>query len=195
MKGAARGRYRRASLRPLGGDCVHLGHHPIALRAVDGIVCELGNLRRESRPPALALSRLGDRLASGLSAGEPPLAGDVLQSAPAVSAKAKRKWVRGSHWSSVARFALRPANRDQIELRIRWVSRSGRCEFHLHLVPADSARFRDELAFLDRLRMDAGLAREYAELKRSLAARFQNDREGYTDGKSDFVARVLGLNG
>lgn len=70
-----------------------------------------------------------------------------------------------------------------------------RREFHLHLVPADSARFRDELAFLDRLRMDAGLAREYAELKRSLAARFQNDREGYTDGKSDFVARVLGLNG
>lgn len=70
-----------------------------------------------------------------------------------------------------------------------------RREFHLHLVPTGSARFRDELAFRDRLRVDAGLAREYAELKRSLAARFQNDREGYTEGKSDFVARVLGLNG
>lgn len=70
-----------------------------------------------------------------------------------------------------------------------------RREFHLHLVPAGSARFRDELAFRDRLRMDAGLAHEYAELKRSLAMRFQTDREGYTDGKSDFVARVLGLNG
>lgn len=70
-----------------------------------------------------------------------------------------------------------------------------RREFHLHLVPTGSARYRDELAFRDRLRMDAGLAREYAALKRSLAARFQNDREGYTDGKSDFVARVLGLDG
>lgn len=70
-----------------------------------------------------------------------------------------------------------------------------RREFHLHLVPTGSARFRNELAFRDRLRVDAGLAREYAELKRSLAARFQNDREGYTEGKGDFVARVLGLNG
>ncbi len=70
-----------------------------------------------------------------------------------------------------------------------------RREFHLHLVPTESARFRDELAFRDRLRMDAGLAREYAALKRSLATRFQSDREGYTDGKSDFVARVLGLDG
>jgi GrpB-like predicted nucleotidyltransferase (UPF0157 family) len=43
--------------------------------------------------------------------------------------------------------------------------------------------------------MDAGLAREYAELKKLLAARFRTDREGYTDGKSDFVARVLGLDG
>ncbi len=71
----------------------------------------------------------------------------------------------------------------------------GRREFHLHLVPTGSARFRDELAFRDRLRMDAELRHEYAELKRSLAARFRNDREGYTDGKSDFVARVLGLDG
>lgn len=70
-----------------------------------------------------------------------------------------------------------------------------RREFHLHLVPTGSIRFRDEVAFRDRLHMDGGLAREYAELKKSLAARFQNDREGYTDGKSDFVARVLGLNG
>ena len=70
-----------------------------------------------------------------------------------------------------------------------------RREFHLHLVPADSQRFRDELAFRDRLRDSPEVRREYAELKKSLAARFRNDREGYTDGKSDFVARVLGLNG
>lgn len=70
-----------------------------------------------------------------------------------------------------------------------------RREFHLHLVPADSRRFRDELAFRDRLRDSPEVAREYAELKKSLAARFRTDREGYTEGKSDFVARVLGPRG
>lgn len=70
-----------------------------------------------------------------------------------------------------------------------------RREFHLHLVPTDSQRFRDELAFRDRLRDSPGVAREYAELKKLLAARFQDDREGYTEGKSDFIARVLGRDG
>lgn len=63
---------------------------------------------------------------------------------------------------------------------------------HLHLVPVGSRRYRDELAFRDRLRADAGLAAEYAALKRGLAARFADDREAYTDAKSDFVRRVLG---
>jgi GrpB-like predicted nucleotidyltransferase (UPF0157 family) len=62
---------------------------------------------------------------------------------------------------------------------------------HLHLVPAGSRRFRDHLAFRDRLRADPELAREYAELKRELAARFEHDREAYTSGKDDFVRRAL----
>jgi GrpB-like predicted nucleotidyltransferase (UPF0157 family) len=70
-----------------------------------------------------------------------------------------------------------------------------RREFHLHLVPTDSQRFRDELAFRDRLRDSPEVAREYAELKKSLAERFRTDREGYTLGKSDFIARVLGRDG
>ncbi len=70
-----------------------------------------------------------------------------------------------------------------------------RRDFHLHHVPAGSQRFRDELAFRDRLRDSQEVAREYAELKKSLAARFRSDREGYTEGKSDFVARVLGHDG
>ena len=70
-----------------------------------------------------------------------------------------------------------------------------RREFHLHLVPTDSQRFRDELAFRDRLRGAPEVAREYVELKKSLAERFRTDREGYTVGKSDFIARVLGRDG
>jgi GrpB-like predicted nucleotidyltransferase (UPF0157 family) len=62
---------------------------------------------------------------------------------------------------------------------------------HLHLVPADSPRFRDHLAFRDRLRADPEFARQYTELKRRLAARFERDREAYTEGKDDFIATAL----
>ena len=62
---------------------------------------------------------------------------------------------------------------------------------HLHLVPRDSSRYRDELAFRDHLRANPGKARDYAELKQRLAVRFGRDREGYTDAKADFIARVL----
>lgn len=59
---------------------------------------------------------------------------------------------------------------------------------HLHLVDE-----REELArclrFRDRLRADPVLAREYVELKRVLAGRHRDDREAYTDAKSEFVRR------
>lgn len=63
---------------------------------------------------------------------------------------------------------------------------------HLHLVPTDSSRFRDELAFRDRLRASPEAAEEYADLKRDLAERFADDREAYTDAKTDFICRILG---
>jgi len=68
----------------------------------------------------------------------------------------------------------------------------GRRTHHLHLVPTDSSRFQDELAFRDDLRASPGLAAEYAALKHGLAERFAWDREAYTDAKTDFIARVLG---
>lgn len=62
---------------------------------------------------------------------------------------------------------------------------------HLHLVPAGSRRYRDELAFRDRLRADPGLAARYAALKRELAVRHRDDREAYTDAKGAFVIATL----
>ena len=62
---------------------------------------------------------------------------------------------------------------------------------HLHLVPVDSKRYEDELAFRDRLRDDPRIAREYLDLKRTVASRFANDREAYTNAKSGFIGRVL----
>ena len=62
---------------------------------------------------------------------------------------------------------------------------------HLHLVPTGSARFRDELSFRDRLRDSPAIADEYTELKRELAQRFADDREAYTDSKTDFIREAL----
>lgn len=62
---------------------------------------------------------------------------------------------------------------------------------HLHLVPTDSERFRNELAFRDRLRSDRTVADEYAVLKHDLAQRFADDREAYTEAKAEFIRRVL----
>jgi GrpB-like predicted nucleotidyltransferase (UPF0157 family)/GNAT superfamily N-acetyltransferase len=66
-----------------------------------------------------------------------------------------------------------------------------RRRFHLHLVPADSRRYADELAFRDRLRADPSLASAYAALKHDLADRFHEDREAYTDAKAEFIREVL----
>ena len=62
---------------------------------------------------------------------------------------------------------------------------------HLHLIPAGSPRYQDEIAFRDALRGDPALAGRYAALKRDLAARFREDREAYTDHKAPFVQAVL----
>lgn len=62
---------------------------------------------------------------------------------------------------------------------------------HLHLVPVDSRRFREELAFRNHLRSRPEAAAEYGWLKRRLAASFPEDREAYTEAKSGFIRAVL----
>ena len=53
--------------------------------------------------------------------------------------------------------------------------------FHVHAVTTDSAFFVEHLFFRDTLRTDSRLAAEYFALNVELAARFDSDREGYTD--------------
>jgi GrpB-like predicted nucleotidyltransferase (UPF0157 family) len=64
--------------------------------------------------------------------------------------------------------------------------------FHVHAVAMGGPFWTSHLAFRDALRADVALAEEYWKLKMRLAARFPNDREAYTDGKGDFIRRVLG---
>ncbi|MBK9395014.1 MAG: GrpB family protein [Uliginosibacterium sp.] len=62
---------------------------------------------------------------------------------------------------------------------------------HLHLVPLDSQRWRDHIAFRDALRADASLRTAYESLKRSLAELHRDDREAYTAAKGPFIRQVL----
>lgn len=60
--------------------------------------------------------------------------------------------------------------------------------YHLHVAPRGH-RLWQGLIFRDRLRADAALAAEYAQLKRGLATAHGDDRERYTAAKGEFVRR------
>lgn len=62
---------------------------------------------------------------------------------------------------------------------------------HLHLVPFNSLLWHQRIEFRDALRSDKELAFEYVSLKRHLAAKYEKDRELYTDKKWPFIKRVL----
>jgi GrpB-like predicted nucleotidyltransferase (UPF0157 family) len=63
--------------------------------------------------------------------------------------------------------------------------------YHLHLVELDGPLWRAYLAFRDYLRTHADAARDFADVKRTLAARFSHDREAYVNAKSWHVEEVL----
>jgi GrpB-like predicted nucleotidyltransferase (UPF0157 family) len=63
---------------------------------------------------------------------------------------------------------------------------------HLYLSPRASLSLRNHLGFRDYLRSHPDAAREYGELKASLARRFPADIDSYIVAKTDFVLRILG---
>lgn len=58
--------------------------------------------------------------------------------------------------------------------------------YHLHLRYIDNW---DELYFRDYLREHPEVAREYADLKLELIKRYEHNRDGYTEAKSDFILK------
>lgn len=62
---------------------------------------------------------------------------------------------------------------------------------HLHLLPSDSERWTEQLAFRDALRQDPGLVQRYAAVKQQLAAAYADDREAHTAAKREFIDAVL----
>jgi GrpB-like predicted nucleotidyltransferase (UPF0157 family) len=68
---------------------------------------------------------------------------------------------------------------------------ASRRAYHLHVMEQGGGEWRRRIAFRDFLRTHPDTADEYATLKRQLAARYEHDREAYTDAKGEFVRSVV----
>ena len=62
---------------------------------------------------------------------------------------------------------------------------------HLHLVPYLSDLWNERIRFRDILRNNPEVAKNYQQLKVSLASEFHSDREAYTNSKWPFIKEVL----
>jgi len=61
---------------------------------------------------------------------------------------------------------------------------------HLYVCMKDNLYYVRHIAFRDHLRTHPDDAAEYGRLKLELSERYRNDRDGYTEAKSEFVFRV-----
>jgi len=62
--------------------------------------------------------------------------------------------------------------------------------FHIHIGSLDQDWLWDRVFFRDLLRSDEKEAQRYEDLKTGLASRFRNDREAYTEAKSEHIERA-----
>lgn len=73
----------------------------------------------------------------------------------------------------------------------RYLDRIGEpLSYHLHMVAAGGEFWQRHLAFRDYLRAHPEVADQYDRLKRDLAERYRDDREAYTNAKTDFIRSV-----
>ncbi len=70
------------------------------------------------------------------------------------------------------------------------ISTDGEHTHHIHLVEKNSTFWERHLYFRDKLRADNKLRDDYAELKYQLAKQFRDDREAYTNAKTNFIMSV-----
>ena len=69
-----------------------------------------------------------------------------------------------------------------------------RLPVHVHAYRRGDPQVARHLSFRDSLREHPEMAREYSELKTSLAAAHAHDRDAYQAGKADFIAAVESRN-
>jgi len=67
----------------------------------------------------------------------------------------------------------------------------GSRDFHIHMVEIKTYFWKRQLIFRDYLRKFPEVASEYGELKLKLASELQDDRSAYTEGKTNFILKIL----
>lgn len=67
----------------------------------------------------------------------------------------------------------------------------GSRDFHIHMVEIKTYFWKRQLIFRDYLRKFPEVAKEYGELKLKLATELQDDRTAYTEGKTNFIYKIL----
>lgn len=79
---------------------------------------------------------------------------------------------------------------DMPERRYFYKGRKVEDDFHIHMVELESPFWKRHLAFRDHLRLHLDEVKAYEELKLALAKKFRDDRNGYTDAKTEFITRI-----
>jgi len=89
-------------------------------------------------------------------------------------------------------YFWRPTGADRRPFYAWFVKRgaTGERTHHIHIVGSGFPQW-ESLIFRDRLRVRPDEAAEYAALKRRLSAEHSHDRGAYTQGKSEFIRRVM----
>ncbi|MBN2851269.1 MAG: GrpB family protein [Clostridia bacterium] len=63
--------------------------------------------------------------------------------------------------------------------------------FHIHAYEKENPLFEDHLLFRDFMNNNRLFVDGYSKLKLQLKEQFQDDRESYTEGKKDFISKIL----
>jgi GrpB-like predicted nucleotidyltransferase (UPF0157 family) len=69
----------------------------------------------------------------------------------------------------------------------------GKRKFHVHCYQYDHPQLAIHLKFKKMLLADEALAKEYETLKIKLAKKYKNDRQAYTEGKNEFIKKVIDI--
>jgi GrpB-like predicted nucleotidyltransferase (UPF0157 family) len=93
-------------------------------------------------------------------------------------------------------YFWRPTSGDDVGPFYPWFigrDAAGRRVSHIHVAPLDGSGQWERVAFRDHLRAHPAVAAEYEALKRGLASRHGDDREAYTEAKTEFILRITAL--
>lgn len=76
----------------------------------------------------------------------------------------------------------------------KWSESMNKRLVNVHATVRGGEFWNEQLQFRNKLREDQTLIREYANLKKDLARKYESDPEAYTAAKTEFVKKVLALS-